>query len=91
MAHPAVQGELADHQAAVHQLGVELLGADQDAQGEGQVVSRTFLADRSGSQVDYQALAREEQPGILDGSLDAVLGFLDGFIGEADNVYTRIN
>ena len=89
MAHAAVQGELADHQAAVHQLGVELLGADQHAQGDGQVVGWSFFTDRGGSQVDYQALAREEQPGVLDGSLDAVLGFLNGFVGEADDIHTR--
>lgn len=48
---------------------------------KGFVISRPFYSDGGRGQVDHQSLAREEQPGVLDGSLNAVLGFLDGFIG----------
>ena len=37
--------------------------------------------------VENLSLAWEEQPGVLDGSLDAVLGFLDGFVWKAYNIH----
>ena len=36
-------------------------------------------------------LALKEPPGVLDGGLEAVLGFLDGFVGKTDDVYPRAN
>ena len=58
---------------------------DQHAQGDGQVVGRAFLAHGGGGQVDGDALAREEQPGVLDGRLHALAAFLHGGIGQADD------
>jgi hypothetical protein len=59
----------------------ELPGASQHAQSKGPAYDRPFFSDGGTRQVDHQSLALEGQPGVLEGSLDAVLQYLNSFIG----------
>ena len=87
----SVQGQLADHQAAIQGFGRDLLGGYQDAQSDGQIVGGTFFAHRGRGQVDRDTFARVDQSGILDGRLHALTAFLNGGIGQTNDDDTRVN
>jgi hypothetical protein len=80
-----VQRELADHNSILHSFDWQAPAQDDHAQSDGQVVGRAFLADRSRGQVDHDAVAREMQPGVLDGGLHALAAFLHGCIRQTDD------
>ena len=86
MAHRAVQRELADHQGALDALVRQLASGDEYAQGDGQVVGGAFFAYGGRGQVDGQAVAGEEQAGVLNGRFGhALAAFLHGGVGQSDD------
>ena len=52
MAHSAVKGQFAYHQGAFQAIGPELLGSSQDANGDRQIVGRTFFAQVGRGEID---------------------------------------
>ena len=64
MPHCAVQRELSDRQAAIQAAGRQLVGGEQHAERDWQVVGWAFLAHGGGGQVDDHAPARERLPGV---------------------------
>jgi hypothetical protein len=70
-AHPAIQGQLPD-QAGARQVGPHLLGGQEDADGDGQIVGRALLAQVGRGQVDRQPGAGMDQSRIDEGSPDAL-------------------
>ena len=84
MAHQPVEGELAQEQGA-RDVGRGLLGGEDDAHGDGQVVGRALLAQVGGGQVDGDALLGEVEAGVADGGAHPLLRLLDRRVGQADD------
>jgi hypothetical protein len=57
---------------------------DKEADGDGEVVDGTFLADIGRSEVDDNPTVWVRKPGVEHGAADAFLGFLDAGIGKAN-------
>ncbi len=84
-AHLAVEGEFADEHG-VAEAGLDLTAGDHDAGGDGQVVGGALLAQVGGGEVDDDAAV--EGPGegaVADGGAHALLRFLHGRVGQADD------
>ncbi len=82
--HGAVEREFAEEYACAD-VGQRLPGGDHDADGDRQIVRRAFFADVGRRQVDDDAAVREREAGVLDRRLDAVLGFFDRRVRQADH------
>ena len=85
VAQAAVQGQLAEEDGRLHGRQ-RLAGAEQDADGDGQVVGRAGFLQVGGSQVDGDAAHGELAAAVADGGADSLLGFLHGGVGQADDV-----
>ncbi len=86
----AVQRQLADEDGLFQFVGPNLAGGSQHADGNGQVVSRAFLAQIGRGQIDGQAVVGgEAQAAVLDGGIDAVAALANGRIGQADQREVR--
>lgn len=78
------EAEFAGDEVVVDCGRLHLLGGEQDAEGDGQVVERPLLAQVAGGEVDRGADARGLEAAVAERGHDAVIGFLDGGVGEAD-------
>ena len=84
VAQAAVEGQLAEEDG-VRQVGGHLLGAEQDADGDGQVVGGSGFLEVGRGQVDDDALHRKDAAGVADGRPHALAGFLYGGVRQADD------
>ena len=80
----AGEAEFAGDEVVVDRSGLDLAGGDEDADRDGQVVERAFLAQGAGGEVDGGAGAGRLEAAVAEGGEDAVVGFLDGGVGQAD-------
>jgi hypothetical protein len=62
-----------------------LLGGGEDAERDWQIEPPRLLGQVGRRQVDGDALRGEFEAAVLDGGADAVLGFLDLGVGQADD------
>ena len=85
----AGEAEFAGDEAFGHFLRLQLLGGGQNAEGDGQVVERTLLPQVTRRQIDGRAGAGGAEAAVFQRGLDAVGGFLDGGIGQADEEPAR--
>ena len=83
VAHAAIQAQLAQQERVV-QLGGHLARGRQDAQGNGQVVGRAFLAQVGRRQVDGETVLRIEEAAVGDGGAHALTALAHGGVGQAD-------
>ena len=81
----AVEGEFAHEEGVADGAFADLAGGDEHADGDGEVVAGALLADVGGGEVDGDALGGEAGAGVADGGADALAGFVDGGVGEADD------
>jgi hypothetical protein len=81
----AIQRQLAHDDQVRQARGLHLLGRSHQAQGDGQVEAGALLADVGRGEIDRDPLGGEGEAGVLEGAADALAGFLDGGIGEADD------
>jgi hypothetical protein len=84
-----VQRELADHEGVLHGFERQAPAQDDDAQRNGKIVGRAFLADGGRGKVDHNAVTGKVQTGVLDGSLHAFAAFLHSCVRQADNDHGR--
>ena len=70
-------------------VSLDLAGAHQDADSDGEVVGRAFFTEVGGGEVDSDPLHRELESRVADGSADSLPGFLDCGVGEADYIESR--
>lgn len=82
--------EFAGDQVVVDLRGLHLIGGEQDAEGDGQVVERAFFAQVAGGEVDGRAGARDFESAVAQCGDDAVVGFFDGGVGQADKDELRV-
>jgi hypothetical protein len=80
----AGEAELAGDQVSGQMVGGELAGGAQNAEGDGQIVEGTLLADVARREIDGRARARHVKAAVAERGTDAVLGFLHRGIGQAD-------
>ena len=80
----AVQAELAQHHIAAKKTGLYKILCGQYADGHGQVIGRTFLADVCRCEVDGDLLCGEFVTAVLNGSHDAFMAFAHGVVWQAD-------
>ena len=85
VAQAAVEGKLAEEKGGFGRQ-VDLAGAEQDADGDGEVVGRAGFFQVGGGQVDGDAAHREFAAAVAEGGAHPFPGFLDRRIGQADNV-----
>ena len=86
-AHAAVEREFAQESVAGKRLAEECSLAAENSQRHGEIESRTFLFDVSRSEVHGDPLrVGEVETAIVEGGLDALAAFLDGDVGQADDV-----
>lgn len=83
-ARGAGEAELTGYQVIVDLWGEHLLGGEQDAECDGEIVERTFFAKVSGGEVDGGARAGGFEAAVAQGGDDAVVGLFDGGVGKAD-------
>ena len=80
---PAVEGELAHDEVAVHHLlGEDALG-DQHADGDGQVEGGAFLLDVRGGEIDDDLLEGKIEARVLERGAYALFALFDGGVGQA--------
>ena len=70
-------------------VGVDLPGAHQDTDGDGEVVGGAFFSEVGGGEVDGNPLHRELVSRIADGGADSLTRLLDCGVGEADDIESR--
>jgi len=58
----------------------------EDADGHGEVEAGAFFLDVGGGEVDGDVGGGQVETGVADGGADAVAGFADRGVGEADGV-----
>lgn len=82
----AVQGEFTDEEF-VSEIEIELFGCQEKPESHRYVVDRGILGQIGRGEVDGNAAEAvwREKTAIFDGGTDAVAGFLDRGIGEADH------
>ena len=83
-AHPAGQGQFADDDEIIQLIRFDLFAGGEHAQRDGQVKTWPFFFDVGGRQIDGGLAHGEFVAGIHEGGGNAVLGFLDGGVGQAD-------
>ena len=81
-AQGAIERELSHAQKAVEAVDLDLLGGREDAQGQRQVIRRTFLAQSRWRKVDGDAFAGPAEAEVLDGAFDPLLAFSDCTVGQ---------
>src|ERR1022692_4610138 len=82
-AYGAIEGELADEDMPIQ--GLHGAHGAQDADGDGEIESRAFLAYVGRGQVDGDAFVGVAETGIDQRALDALAAFADGDVGHADH------
>lgn len=80
----AGEAQLAGDHPVVEAGGGDLAGGDEDAEGDGEVVERAFFAQVAGGEVYGGARTRHGEAAVGDSGGDAIIGLLDGGIGQAD-------
>ncbi len=84
MAQRAVEAELAEEEVP-RRVERDLFARGQQRHRHRQVVARTFLAQISRGQVDRDPAHGELQAGVAYGRAHALLGLVDGGVGQADD------
>ena len=82
----AVEAQLAHEQEARQAFGLDEPVGSQQADGQGQVVGRAFLADVGGGHVDDGLTGRQFVAVDCKGGGDALLALFDGRVGQTDEV-----
>jgi hypothetical protein len=85
-AEGAIEAQLADEKEVAEVVELECSIGAEDADGHGKVEAGALFFDVSGGEVDGDVGGGEVEAGVADGGADAVAGFTDGGIGEADGV-----
>jgi nickel/cobalt transporter (NicO) family protein len=83
----AGEAQLAGDEVGVEFGGRELAGGGENGEGDGEIEERAGLAEVAGGEVDDGLGLRGAKAAIVKGGPDAVGGFLDGGVGEADEEY----
>jgi hypothetical protein len=94
-AHAAIEGEFAGDEIlfVVEGFAVGGDGArtfedavdEKESEGDGEFEGVAFLAEVGGGEVDDEATGGEAVAAVVEGGADAVDGFADGGVGEADD------
>ena len=87
--HATVETELAQDTPGGEIGEASLAVRGEDAERDGQVVVRPFLADAGGRQVDGDAALRVLEAGVAQRRADPVGGLAHGAVGEADGRRVR--
>jgi len=82
----AVEAELTDEEEVVEVTELEGSIGAEDADGHGKVEAGALFLDVGGGEVDGDVSGGEVEAGVADGGADAVAGFANGGVGEADGV-----
>ena len=80
----AGEAEFPRDEPVVQAGGLQLSGGDQDAEGDGQIVERALLAQVARGEVDRGPGAGSVEAAVMQRRKNAVPGFLDGGVGQAD-------
>ena len=83
-AEGAIESELADEDEVADVFDGEAAVGTDDADGDGEVEAGAFLFEVGGGEVDGDTRGGKIEAGILDSGSDAVAGFADGGVGEAN-------
>jgi hypothetical protein len=81
-----VEAKLADEEEVVEVAKLEGSIGAEDADGHGEVEAGALFFDVGGGEVDGDVSGGEVEAGVADGGADAVAGFANGGVGEADGV-----
>lgn len=81
----AVEGEFAGDEEVLVAVGLDEVGAAEDADGHGEVEAGGVLFDVGGGEVDEEGVLGEGVAGVDDGAADAFDGLFNGGLGEADD------
>ena len=81
----AVERELAEGGEFGGLLAGEHVHGGQDGERDREVEVAAFLEQVGGGEIDEDALGRERQAHGGEGGTDALAGFADGFVGQADD------
>ena len=84
VAHRAVQRQLAQEDGMLH-VGHRLLGGDEEAHGDGQVVGRPLLPEVGRGQVHGDAPVGEGEAGVADRGAHPLLRLLHRRVRQADD------
>lgn len=82
----AGETEFAGNEPIGEMIGFELTRGGEDAEGDGQVVEGSFLAEIARCEIDRGARARWTEATVVERGENAVGGFLDCGVGEADKI-----
>ena len=80
----SVEGKLADQQIIIEQVLLDVAFGGENADGHRQIVSRSFLFDIRGSEIDGDALSGKSIAAVLDRGANPVFAFFDGAFRQAD-------
>ncbi len=78
------EGEFAGDEIIVRIGCGELMGGEEDAEGDGQVVTGTLFAEIAGRQIDRGARAGSLAAAVVERRPDAITRFFDGGVRQAD-------
>ena len=70
-------------------VGGQLVGSDEDAESDGEVVSGAVFRQFRRGEVDGDVFGGEFEAAVDDGGADAVFAFFDGFFRQADQGHGR--
>lgn len=84
-ADAAVEGEFAGDEEIFVAVGLDEIGAAQDADGHGEIEAWGVFFDVGGGEVDEEGVLGEGEAGVDDGAADAFDGFFDGGLGQTDD------
>jgi len=87
--HGPVEGKLARYEMAFERLHFQGPHGGEDADGDGQVEGRAFLADIGRGEIDGYAVPGELEAGILYGGPDPLLALLHRGLGQSDDSERR--
>lgn len=81
----AVEGQFADNAIVGQLLPVDLFARGEQAERNGDIERAAFFAKVGGGQIDHGDAPGYAKARVFDGRVDALLAFLHGGIGQADD------
>ena len=89
VAHPAVEGELAEQDDALEGTRAQPAVGGEDPAGQGDVVARALLGQRRRRERQGDLALRPVLPGVHHGGADPVAGLGEGGVGQPDQRQPR--